>query len=109
MLAVIAPEGKATLSVDVTNTGSREGDEMVKMYVHHRVSPITRPVIELKGFRRITLNLGQKTTVQFKITPELLADYDLNMRRVVAPGTVDLRVGSSSTQTVSTSQRVAAS
>ena len=62
-----------------------------------------------KGFRRITLNLGQKTTVQFKITPELLADYDLNMRRVVAPGTVDLRVGSSSTQTVSTSQRVAAS
>jgi beta-glucosidase len=98
---VIAPEGVAALRVDVTNTGAREGDETVQLYVHRRVSAITQPVIELKGFRRITLKPGQKSTVEFQITPELLAIYGLDMRRVAEPGTLDLRVGSSSARTVS--------
>ncbi len=97
----IGPEGTATLRVDVTNTGSREGDEVAQMYVHHPPCSITQPIIQLKGFQRVTLKPGQKTTAEFKITPDLLAIYDLDMRRVVRPGTVELRVGSSSTQTIS--------
>lgn len=105
----IATEGKAKLRVDVTNTGPREGDEVVQMYVHHRVSAITQPIIMLKGFKRITLKPGQKTTVEFPITPDVLSIYGYDMCRVVKPGTVDLRVGSSSTQTVSATLRVTAS
>jgi beta-glucosidase len=106
--STIAPEGIAKLAVDVTNTGPREGDEVVQMYIHRPFSPVTQPVIQLKGFRRVTLKPGQKTKVEFTITPELLAIYDLDMRRRVPPGDVELRVGSSSTQTVSTSLHITA-
>ncbi|HZT68419.1 MAG TPA: glycoside hydrolase family 3 N-terminal domain-containing protein [Terriglobia bacterium] len=106
--STIAPEGTATLTVDVTNAGTREGDEVVQMYIHRPFSPITQPIIQLKGFRRITLKPGQKAKVEFRITPELLAIYDLDMRPRVVPGEVELRVGSSSTQAVSTPLRIVA-
>ncbi len=107
--ASIVTEGTATLRVDVTNTGSREGDEVAQLYVHRPVSAVTQPVIQLKGFERFTLKPGQKKTVEFKIMPEMLAVYDLDMRRVVKPGTVELRVGPSSTQTISAALSIRAS
>lgn len=82
---------------------------MAQLYVHHPVSAITQPVIQLKGFERFTLKPGQKKTVEFKITPDLLAIYGPNMRRAVRPGPVELRVGSSSTQTISANLQVTGS
>jgi beta-glucosidase len=68
--ARITPDGRATVSVEVTSTGQRAGDEVVQLYVRAEVSRDTRPVMELKGFRRITLKPGQRRTVTFELGPE---------------------------------------
>jgi beta-glucosidase len=103
---VIGTGGTATVSVDVVNTGNREGDEVPQLYIHQRVSSVTQPVMQLKGFRRITLKPGEKRTVEFKLTPDLLSILDLNMRRVVQPGVFDIMVGASSAETTSVSLQV---
>jgi len=81
---------------DVTNTGKREGAEVVQMYIRDVVSSATRPVKELKGFQKVTLRPGEKKTVSFEITPELLAFYDVNMKYVVEPGEFVIMIGNSS-------------
>jgi beta-glucosidase len=95
----IGTGGNATVRVDVTNTGTREGDEVAELYIHQRVASVTRPVEELRGFRRVKLKPGEKATVEFPLTPDALSLLDLNMNRVVEPGTFDLMVGPSSAQT----------
>ena len=60
--------GTAKVSVDVTNTGTREGDEVPQLYIHQRVASVTQPVMQLKGFERITLKPGEKRTVTFTVT-----------------------------------------
>jgi beta-glucosidase len=105
--AEIAPGQSATVSVDVTNTGSREGDEVPQLYVHQRISTVTRPVKELRGFQRLRLKPGEKATVEFRLTPVSLSMLDEHMDRVVQPGIFDLFVGSSSAQTTAASLRVA--
>ena len=97
----IRPGGSASVTVDITNTGSRSGDEVAQLYIHQRVASITRPVMELRGFKRVTLDPGQKTTVDFKLTPEDLSLIDVNFNRVVEPGIFDLMVGDSSASTTS--------
>ncbi|MGO8929283.1 MAG: glycoside hydrolase family 3 N-terminal domain-containing protein [Limisphaerales bacterium] len=82
--------------VDVTNTGQRQGTEVVQMYVRDRISSVTRPVKELKGFTKLSLQPGQTQTVALDITPESLAFYDVNMSYVVESGEFDILVGSSS-------------
>jgi beta-glucosidase len=99
--AVIGTGRTATVSVDVSNTGNREGDEVPQLYIHERVSPVTQPVMQLKGFRRISLKPGEKKTVQFKLTPDMLSILDLDMHRVVEPGVFDIMVGPSSAETTS--------
>jgi beta-glucosidase len=96
---VIGTGGTATVSVDVSNTGNREGDEVPQLYIHERVSPVTQPVMQLKGFQRISLKPGEKKTVQFKLTPDMLSILDLDMHRVVEPGVFDVMVGPSSAET----------
>ncbi len=91
--------GTATVSVEVTNTGSREGDEVPQLYVHQKVASVTRPVLELRGFQRIRLKPGEKKTVEFRITPDVLSMLDVDMHRVVEPGIFELLVGPSSAQT----------
>jgi len=93
--------GTATVSVDITNTGDRAGDEVAQMYIHQRVASITRPVMRLGGFKRLRLEPGQKMTVDFTLTPEDLSLIDINMNRVVEPGIFDLMVGASSAETTS--------
>lgn len=93
--------GAAKVSVDITNTGSRAGDEVAQLYIHQRVASRTRPVKQLRGFRRVTLDPGQKATVEFTVKPEDLSLIDFNMNQVVEPGTFDLMVGSSSVDTAS--------
>lgn len=88
------------LSVDVINTGSRAGDEVVQFYVHDVLSErVTRPVKLLKGFQRITLQPGETRTVIFPVGKEQLQYLDESMQKVVEPGQFELMVGGSS-QTV---------
>jgi beta-glucosidase len=92
----IGPAGQATVSVDITNSGQRPGDEVAQLYIRDEVSSVSRPVMELKGFQRIHLAPGGKRTVQFNIVPEKLSFLDENMKRVVEPGLFDIMVGPSS-------------
>jgi len=94
--ARIAPGARATVSVDLTNTGPRSGDEVVQLYVRDEVSWATRPVAELRGFRRVTLRPGETRTVTFEIGPEELAYHGPDMKRVVEPGRFDIMVGGNS-------------
>jgi beta-glucosidase len=80
----------------VSNTGTRAGDEIVQLYIRAEVSRATRPVMELKGFRRITLKPGEKQTVTFELGPEQLSYHGLDMKRVVEPGRFQVMVGGSS-------------
>ncbi len=93
--------GTAKISVDVTNTGTREGDEVPQLYIHQRVASVTQPVMQLKGFERITLKPGEKRTVTFTVNPEMLSIVNIDMHRVVEPGIFDLMVGPSSDKTSS--------
>ena len=102
----IAPGQSATVRVDVTNTGAREGDEIPQLYIHQRISTVTRPVKELRGFQRVRLKPGEKATVEFRLTPDSLSMLDEHMDRVVQPGIFDLFAGSNSAQTTATSLRV---
>ncbi|HYV36610.1 MAG TPA: glycoside hydrolase family 3 N-terminal domain-containing protein [Gemmataceae bacterium] len=95
-LAKIAPDGRTKASVVVTNTGPRAGDEVVQLYLRAEVSRVTRPVMELKGFQRITLAPGEKRTVTFEMGPEHLSYHGLEMKRVVEPGRFQVMVGGSS-------------
>jgi beta-glucosidase len=92
----ITPDGQTTVTVNVTNTGKRAGDEIVQLYVHDVVATITRPVKELRGFSRIRLQAGESKRVDFKLGPADLALYDRAMKRVVEPGKFDIMVGASS-------------
>jgi beta-glucosidase len=94
--ATIGPEGQATVTVNVTNTGTRTGDEVVQMYVHDVVSSVVRPVKELRGFERVTLDPGQTKTVTFTVGPRALSLIDRHMERVVEPGRFEILVGTSS-------------
>ena len=89
-------DGSTRVSVDVTNTGNREGTETVQLYIRDVVSSVTRPVKELKGFKKVRLQPGEKTTVAFDVTPQLLKFYDVNMKYVVEPGDFELMAGNSS-------------
>lgn len=84
------------VSVDVTNTGGRTGDEVVQLYLHDVTASVTRPVKELKGFQRITLNPQETKTVTFHLAVNQLAFYDRDMVYVVEPGTIEIMVGNSS-------------
>ena len=82
--------------MEVTNTGKRKGDEVVQMYIRDCFSSVTRPVKELKGFQRVSLQPGETRTVALEITPDLLAFYDLDMNHIVEPGEFEIMVGNSS-------------
>ncbi len=86
------------VSVDVTNTGKRAGDEVVQLYVHDDEASVTRPVIELKRFQRVTLQPGEKKTVTFELTPRDLSFYNVVMKRVVEPGTFTISSGPNSAE-----------
>ena len=92
----IRPDGSTQDHVDVTNTGKRAGAEVVQLYIRDLVSSATRPIKELKGFKKVWLKPGETTTVTLDITPGLLSFYDANMKYVVEPGDFEVMVGNSS-------------
>ncbi len=92
----IAPAGTLRVSVTVTNTGAREGAEVVQLYVHDEVASVTRPVRTLAGFRRVSLKPGEARTVDFQLTSKELGLYNKDMKFVVEPGKFRVYVGGSS-------------
>jgi beta-glucosidase len=104
----IGPEGETKVSVDVTNTGSVRGDEVVQLYIHQEVSSVTRPVKELRGFRRITLNPGETKTVELLLGPQDLSYLNREMRRVVEAGQFKIMVGGNSDELIETTLNVVA-
>jgi beta-glucosidase len=92
----ITTKGTTQVQVDVTNTGKREGTEVVQLYIRDLVSSATRPIKDLKGFRKVRLQPGETTTVTLDITPDALAFFDVNMKYVVEPGDFAIMIGNSS-------------
>jgi beta-glucosidase len=90
------PEGTVQVTVDVTNTSNVRGDEVAQLYIRDEVSSVTRPVKELRGFHRITLEAGQTKTVQFTLGFDELSFLNRDMLRVVEPGTFKIMVGGNS-------------
>lgn len=88
--------GELTATVTVTNTGMRDGAEVVQLYIRDLVGSVTRPVKELKGFRKIFLKAGESTKVSFTITPELLKFYDYDLNYVCESGDFNVMIGGNS-------------
>jgi beta-glucosidase len=86
------------VEVDVTNSGKRAGDEVVQLYIRDEVSSVPRPVLELKGFQRISLTPGERRTVIFELTPEALGFWNIDMQWVVEPGEFTVSAGASSAE-----------
>lgn len=91
-----------TVAVEVMNTGQRAGEEVVQLYIQDKVASVTRPVMELKGFRKIALAPGERKTVDFSISPEQLAFYNVDMKRVIEPGAFAVFVGPNSRDVLKT-------
>ena len=96
--AELAQNGELTAEVTVTNTGKRDGTEVVQLYIRDLVGSVTRPVKELKGFERIFLKAGESKTVKFKITPEMLKFYNYDLKYINEAGDFTVMIGSNSEQ-----------
>jgi beta-glucosidase len=94
--AKIDPNGTVRISVEVENTSGAKGEEVVQLYLHDPVASVTRPVKELKGFKRIALEPNEKKTVTFLVSKNELEFLDAVLKSVVEPGVIEVMVGSSS-------------
>ena len=93
----MSPNGHITATVDVQNTGSRAGDDVVQLYIHDPVASIVQPVRRLRGFQRVTLDPGQKRTLQFTLGRDDVGFYDNTGKFVVEPGAIDVFANDRST------------
>ena len=89
----MASDGSITATIKVTNSGERDADEVVQLYIHDVAACISRPVKELKGFERIRLMAGESREVTFSITPDMLSFYNYNLEYVLEPGEFEVMVG----------------
>ncbi len=92
----IGPDGEAMVTLKVTNTGPCAGEEVVQLYLHDVIGSVSRPVAELKGFRRVRLEPGEEEWVGFPITPDRLAFPGPDLEWIVEPGLIEVMVGASS-------------
>ena len=92
----ITTKESVNVHCSVTNTGSREGDEVVQLYIRDLLSSVARPVLELKGFQRIHLQAGETKNISFTIRPEMLQMLNEKMQTVVEPGDFRIMIGASS-------------
>ena len=93
----LPPDGRLAVSVNVQNIGDRPGDEVVQLYIRDLVASVVRPVKELAGFERVSLQAGETKTVRFELGPERLGLYNRQLQFVVEPGEFRVTVGTSST------------
>ncbi|MBS7648855.1 glycoside hydrolase family 3 C-terminal domain-containing protein [Candidatus Bathyarchaeota archaeon] len=92
----LGPAGKVSITFEIKNVGEMRGDEVVQLYIRDPVASVSRPIKELKGFKRVTLEPGEKKKVKFTLFMDQLAFYDRHMRLVVEPGEYEVMIGSSS-------------
>ena len=92
----IGPDGSVHIGVSVRNTGQRKGAEVVQLYLRDVVSSVTTPVKRLRGFRKVVLEPGEKTDVEFALGPDDLSLLNRHLARVVEPGAFEVMIGASS-------------
>lgn len=95
----VAAGGDFTATVTVTNTGQRVAGDVVQLYGHDVVASVTRPVVQLLGFQRVTLDPGRSATVTFSVPTQRFAFSDRSMTRVVEPGDVEVWIGADAAAT----------
>jgi len=96
----LTANGKIKVTVDVANTGNYDGEEVVQLYIKDIVGSVTRPVRELKGFKKLLIKKGAKQTVEFEISPDDLRFYNIDMKFVAEPGDFEIFVGGNSDATL---------
>ena len=94
----LIPGSELAAEVTVKNTGERDGEEIIQLYIRDLVGSVTRPVLELKGFRKVSIPAGESVTVRFVITEEELKFYDINMDFTAEPGDFELFIGPNSAE-----------
>lgn len=92
----MSPDGQITVTIPVTNTGNRDGIEVVQLYIRDVVGSIARPIKELKGFQRLSIKAGETATATFTIDASKLKFYNYDLKEVVEPGEFDVMVGPNS-------------
>jgi beta-glucosidase len=105
--ANMSANGSTQVQVEVSNVGNRAGDEVVQVYIRDDVASVTRPLLELKAFQRVTLQPGESRTLTFDIKPSDLWFYNSEMKRVVEPGTFTIFAGPNSVDLKKTTLSVA--
>lgn len=98
----IRAEEKLSVTVDVTNTGDYSGEEVVQIYIRDKVASITRPMKELKGFKKITIDSGETQSVSFELTVSDLKFYNSRLDFIAEPGEYEVFVGTNSAETIQT-------
>ncbi|MBX7541246.1 glycoside hydrolase family 3 N-terminal domain-containing protein [Qipengyuania sphaerica] len=94
--SIPAQGGKITVSLRVTNTGERAGDEVVQLYMRDPVASVSRPVMQLRGFARVALTAGETKTVSFTLDSGQFALWSLDEKWLIEPGAIELMIGSAS-------------
>jgi len=102
----LTPSDELVVNINVKNVGKREGVEIVQLYIRDITGSVTRPVKELKGFRRVALEAGEQKTVQFRVPVRELGFYDLDMKYTVKPGDFSVMIGGNSVDGLTTAFKV---
>jgi hypothetical protein len=102
----VATDGRIRVAVRVTNTGERDGDEVVQLYAHDPVASVTRPVAQLVGFRRVSLEAGRSAVVRFDVPTTRVAFSGRDLVRIVEPGRLELWAGTSAERSAQASVRL---
>ena len=102
-IKAVVRDNVITVTASVTNTGNRDGEEIVQLYVQDKVGTITRPLKELKGFQKMMIRKGETVNVSFTLKADALSFYHPNLKKYWEPGKFNVFVGGSSAQTITTS------
>ena len=92
----VTPADKLLVRISLKNTGSRDGEEVVQLYIRDLVASVTRPTKQLRDFKKVFLKAGESTTVTLRLSYEDLKFYDENMKWIAEPGTFEVMVGGNS-------------
>ena len=94
--SIFSDRGKLTVTVEIENTGKRDGKEVVQLYVRDKISSVATPIKQLKAFKKVLVKAGKKETITLELPISELALYDARMKHIVEPGEFEIQVGSSS-------------